>query len=66
MFQRISKMIDNIAYKLFGYVSNERRSRWNQALRLIKNETTEKRQKALLIFSKTSKNFTGDSNFKVD
>jgi len=66
MFQKISKIVDNIAYKLFGYVSNERRSKWNQALRLIKNETTEKRQRALLIFSKTSKSFTGDSNFKAD
>ena len=66
MFQRISKIVDDIAYKLFGYVSNERRSRWNQALRLIKDETTEKRQRALLIFSKTSKSFTGNNNFEVD
>ena len=66
MFQRITKIIDNIAYKLFGYVSDERRSRWNQALRLVKDGTTEKRQKALLIFSKTSKSFTGDSNFEAD
>lgn len=59
-------MIDDIAYKLFGYVSNERRLRWNQGLKLIKGKTTEERQRALLIFSKTSKSFTGDNNFRVD
>jgi len=65
MFQKVTRILDDIAYKLFGYVSNARRSRWNQALRLIKGETTEERQRALLIFSKTSNSFTGDSDFKT-